>query len=1629
METDKINHRIRKLEKDGEGNWLRRKGWGRGKAAAEPIGSNDQIVVESNGPLVMVTLLHPLNPLAFTSISVPPFLCSSPVISPVFTNSTFSEIVSPCLANVVFPFVPAIVSVFSLLCLFLYARLFRPNAIPLPINRLIILKGALSTLDLFVSLLRFTLIFFVLPISLPEQRVGSTIDLLFSLCSTFAYAQCVRVGLVSSGPLHIAWFLRLVSLLPCHALLLFGPPLTLPQVPSSLLLPVLHLVISFALVLLFVVSDFSPPSNYQRVVGPTGKEISPEESTSAFSAVIYSYATKMFFKGLHGDVTFDDLWELHKERQAEVLMERYYRADKTKGEGPITFFSFVWRLVKCTWEWQICSILLSVLVVFCLYANAIFLRVIVTFVNLGFPLWLSMTALCVLFFVDFTGKVMLARRDFDSFIALLSLRSIISCAILDKLFKLSSSARQSFSTGEVVNFLSTDLFRISYFWLTIRSFVYCPFMIGFASFGLWMELGMSSVFGFAVLAMTLPINAVLTKLMTHFENKQMKIKDDRVKFVTDVLGGIKVVKLYAWEESMQKRIFELRHREVKNLWMIFLLDVFINLSFMLAPLIATLVSFSAFTIIYHQTMRPDVAFVSLLFFAMLRYAIYQIPQTISYSAQAFVSIRRVLKFLNADEQQQSHIIQAANGVEQNKTAKHRNGKIATDERQIGTDNSSENTTNSVILRHCSFTWESAKKETPILHLRDISLEIEAGKLVGIVGKVGSGKSSLLSAILGEMERVEKEGSKCVVRASSIGYVPQKPWIQNKTLRRNVLFDGPFNEDKYWRVLDACALKADLKLLAAGDMTEIGEKGINLSGGQKARVALARAVYMDADLYVLDDTLSAVDAHVGAHIFERVISNQKGLLAGKTRLFALNSLSFLKFCDLIVVMNDGQIDTVGTLDELKQHTEGPFAELMKEHMEKHFEGRKSRIDSSREDDPDETAVHRQLDQVLEQLAGSPLSHSLLEMRRRLESSESNGHQSLPGNSSEQQHPIASSAHPQPSEEHQQNTINDSPHNLNAMSASDLVGRITDEEELCTGMVKRRVYLDYARAFSIPLTVIYLLCLFIGSSTFQGLSNVWLAKWSTSNSTSPEESIRNLGIYGAFSSVYVFSAALSSLVLSFGAYRASLAFHDKLLHSLFRSPMAFFDRTPLGRILNRIGNDIDRIDENIPWAVGYSLSILAEAFNSIIAICIVIPFLVLVAVPLMVIFLCITHFYNVSSVQFRRLTSKSRSSHLSFVEDAYSGSDSIRIFKAIKQFRVKGYRISDICNECFIVEIFSNRWLQIRLDIVADVSVFICVAVAIWMASQGVISLGVLALVIGCGYTFTGYLGEVARFWRESEVQMVCVERVNEYINNKWEADWRAPASDRLAEWPSRGSIQFRDLCLRYREDSALVLNRLNFEIASSERVGIVGRTGAGKSSITMALFRIVEPASGQIFIDGTDITTVGLHDLRSALTIIPQDPVLFCGSLRSNIDPFDQYSDSDLWAALEKAQLKDTISGLEGTLLYKLTEKGSNLSEGQRQLVCLARALLRQRTRILILDEATAAVDTYTDSCIQQCIRTHFNHCTVLTIAHRLDTILDYDRVIVMDEGAVAEFDTPTALLADGESMFAKMAKQAGVVKE
>ncbi|CAK5075179.1 unnamed protein product [Meloidogyne enterolobii] len=1061
---------------------------------------------------------------------------------------------------------------------------------------------------------------------------------------------------------------------------------------------------------------------------------------------------------------------------------------------------------------------------------------------------------------------------------------------------------------------------------------------------------------------------------------------------------MRVLKLYAWEESMEQLIAKLRKRELYVLRQVFLMDAGINVSFQLAPLVATLISFYGYTVIQGNPLRPDVAFVSLLFFGMLRISIYMLPRLLTDSIKAWVSSRRLVEFLNAEEMQPSHILREAH----------------------------DPALPIVSLRDCSFSWTGVNVPDPNLQLKNISLEIQPGELIGVVGRVGSGKSSLLSAILGEMERMEDKGE-AIVRAKSIGYVPQQPWIQNKTLRSNVLFDSPFNESKYTSVINACSMGEDLKLLQAGDFTEIGEKGINLSGGQKARVALARAVYMDAELYVLDDTLSAVDAHVGAAIFANVIG-EKGLLANKTRLWALNSLAFLQYCTRIVVMDKGEIYDVGTLRQLSEQKEGPFADLIREFMEKKLESQRSKKSSTLEvtlDDEEDS----ELSEVLGQLSGSPLSESLLERRRILEqqlaSSENQQPKEMVKAEESKAKPSETRVSHQSSHQsmHQQGGVSDISDNAyvgDRPEWTEVIGRLTKEEELATGIVSRRVYLVYCRSFGIFLAIIYFFFTFFGVSTSEALSSVWLAKWSSAAINNTADSLNHLFIYGGFNLISIISSAICSIVVAVGAYNASTYFHGKLVSSLFHSPMAFFDQTPMGRIMNRLSYDIARIDENIPWATSYAMSVFAEALNSLIAICVVIPVLVFVVVPLL------THFYNVASVHFRRLTSKAVSSNCSFFQDSHTGADSIRVFNVVERFRDKNVYICDFMNESLITEIYTNRWLQSRLDFISDCAIFICVFVAIIMADYKWISLGVLAMVINNGYIFTGYLGQIARVWRESEVQMVCIERVSEYINNEREPEWNT--IDESRNWPPSGAghLQFKDVCLRYRNELDLVLNNVSFDVRAGEKVGIVGRTGAGKSSLTLALFRIVDPCSGKILINGIDICTLGLHDLRSSLTIIPQDPVLFCGTLRLNLDPFDDYTDASLWEALEKAHLAETIREIEGGLDYKVAESGANLSVGQRQLVCMARAVLRQKTCILVLDEATAAIDPETDSRIQLSIRSHFKECTVLTIAHRLNTIIDYDRVLVMDAGRVAEFDSPNALLRDSDSLFFKLAKQAGI---
>ncbi|KAI1703205.1 ABC transporter transmembrane region domain-containing protein [Ditylenchus destructor] len=1542
--------------------------------------------------------------------------CTTPLFIPVERNSTIWSAISPCLRLVGAPFVPSVIlAPICTLILLAYSRLYRKETVRLAPTGLLYAKLTITLFHFIVSILQLLFAFLLLSSSQfreyhKEIQVNSVINFVFALSSLISYGLCIHAGCISNGLLHLFWLLKLIAMIPegliIYQYIVIEGSLKLWDSYSLLFLG--YFLCSIMMVILLCRAD----TNSRRYEILTTKEVCPEWNSSALSVMLYWYASPLIFKGLNCTIGFDELWALARHNQADYLRDRFAATGERWSEKSKTkLLVFFIRLMSTTWESLIVACAIVPFAALFRFGGSIFLWSIVNSVENSKPLWFSITALVCMFAIDFLNKTLYARRDVMSFISYCNIRLTLITAIFNKMLRLSAAAKSRYSAGEVLNIVTTDVQRVRIFWFQLRDFIYCPLMIAAALVGLFFVLGINTIYGIIVLLIILPINFYLSKRTAEYEELQMKYKDARLKLVNDILSGIKVLKLYAWEISMQKMVDDLREKELKALRIIFILDGFISTSFQLGPVIASFVSFLGYTVIQGHKLRPEVAFVSMMFFTMLRFAIYQMPQILTYAIKAFVSGKRILKFLNEDEQKPSHICR---------------------------DDATKPF--AVELKNCSFTWDDSKGEAVTCHLADITLNVRQGELVGVVGRVGSGKSSLLAAILGEMEPVMAQNSKCDVYAKSIGYVPQQPWIQNKTLRGNVTFEKIHHEDYYQKTIEACALVDDLKLFAAGDLTEIGEKGINLSGGQKARVSLARAVYQQSDLYVLDDVLSAVDSHVGTHIFNHVIG-ANGLLGRTTRIFALNSLAFLKDCDRIVVMHEGRIHEIGTLEQLLKKKEGPFADLMREYLEKQVERQKSQLLDG------DIGEDIELSEVLKELSFSQRNSEDLPKMERMMSSSIESHsppkqlsgilstsltrRQMSSRSSNRQ--ISHSSHDSAHQAHSEQS--NAAQTAQQQSLAN-AGRLVDEEELATGIVSRKVYVDYTKAFGVFMAIGFAVTM-AGSSLFEALANVWLAKWSSEaqqlpdNSTDTSHTTWNLAVYGGFGLLDSICVAVSSIFLAIGAFNASRKFHDRLVFSLFRSPMAFFDRTPLGRIINRLSNDIDRVDENIPGCIGFTFILLASALNSLIAILFVIPGLIVVMVPMFLIFFFLVHFYNRASVQFRRLTSKSWSTVCSFVQDAYIGADSIRVYNVMEVFRERVCKIADFASESVFIEVIVNRWIQIRMDLLTDVASFLFMLAAIILGDHRMISLGAVAMVINSGISFTGFLGEIARMWRECEVSIVGVERINEYIANEHEAEWKLPTRDILPHnWPSAGRIVFDKFCLRYRPTSELVLRELSFEVNSGEKVGIVGRTGAGKTSLTLALFRIVEPCSGTILIDSVDTTSIGLHDLRQALTIIPQDPVLFCGTLRSNLDPFNEFSDDLVWSAIERAYLKDFVMGFENHLSYEISESGNNLSVGQRQLVCLARALLRIRsTKILVLDEATASIDPETDRLIQLSIRENFNNCTILTIAHRLNTVLDYDKILVMDAGRVAEFDSPRTLLANQESQFSSLARHAGIQNE
>lgn len=1198
------------------------------------------------------------------------------------------------------------------------------------------------------------------------------------------------------------------------------------------------------------------------------------------------------------------------------------------------------------------------------FVNPQLLRILIDFIKNGnAPAWWGFT-IAALMFLSSVAQTLILHQHFQyCFVTGMRLRSAITGIIYRKSLVITNAAKRSSTVGEVVNLMSVDAQRFQDLTTFLNMLWSAPLQICLALYFLWQTLGPSVLAGVAVMVLLLPINAFIAMKTRAFQVEQMQYKDSRIKLMNEILNGIKVLKLYAWEPSFSQKVLEIRSKELNVLRKSAYLHAVSTFAWTSAPFLVALTTFAVYvTVDEKNILDAEKAFVSLSLFNILRFPLTMLPQVISNLAQASVSINRIQNFLANDELDPDAV---------NKEKSMSGVAIA--------------------VQNGTFSW--ATSGDPIL--TNINLLVPSGSLVAIVGHVGCGKSSLVSALLGEMEKLEGDVS---VRGS-VAYVPQQAWIQNSTLKDNILFGRPDSEKNYKKVLEACALLTDLEVLPGGDQTEIGEKGINLSGGQKQRVSLARAVYSNSDVFLLDDPLSAVDAHVAKHIFDNVVGPD-GLLRGKTRVLVTHGISFLPQVDHIVVIVDGKVTEMGSYQELLKQN-GAFAEFLRNYsFDDHVEEEELTI----QDEEEVLLAEETLSNHTDLVDNEPIAN---EARKKFI-------RQISVLSSDTEPSYTMSTRRRLCERKLSETVT---------AKKPPMEKLIQTETTETGRVKMAVFWQYTKAVGllVSLFICFLYCCQNASAIG---ANVWLSDWTNEpviNGTQ-QNTQRRVGVYAALGMLQGLLVMTSSFTLAMAGIGAARKLHAGLLDNKMHTPQAFYDTTPIGRIINRFSKDIYVIDEVIPHTI---LMFLATFFTSISTMIVIVsstPLFAVVIIPLAFIYFFVQRFYVATSRQLKRLESVSRSPVYSHFSETITGASIIRAYGRQGSFVQLSDSKVDANQKSYYPGIVSNRWLGIRVEFVGNCVVLFAALFAV--IGRENLSPGLVGLSVSYALQVTMSLNWMVRMTSDLETNIVAVERVKEYSETETEAPWNIEDKKPPEDWPSRGEVEFSNYSVRYRPGLDLVLKNLSMSVKGGEKVGIVGRTGAGKSSMTLCLFRILEAAEGIINIDGVNISEIGLHNLRSMLTIIPQDPVLFSGTLRMNLDPFDKYSEDELWKALELSNLKKFVSSQTEKLDYECSEGGENLSVGQRQLVCLARALLR-KTRILVLDEATAAIDLETDDLIQMTIRTQFEDCTVLTIAHRLNTIMDYTRVLVLDKGKIAEFDTPTGLIA-ARGIFYGMAKDAGL---
>ncbi|KAG1773289.1 hypothetical protein EV702DRAFT_1131440 [Suillus placidus] len=1408
---------------------------------------------------------------------------------------------------------------------------------------------------------------------------------------------------------------------------------------------------------------------------------SPEDYATMWEWITFSWVYPLITRGSNMTMCEDDVWKLSPTQQSRPVFIKF---------STITRSSLLRRLWAANSKDLILDFCLTYVSVIFTYASPFFLKRILDVIDVRTAENRSQAYIYA--FLAFLCTLLKAEADVQHLWfgrrAATRMRVELMAAIYDKALK-----RQDYSgivdkdkakeaadkkagikpvenptaddpkagadVGKIVNLMAVDANRIAMM-VSGAYFIYGgPFEIIIATAFLYKLLGLSAFAGFIVLLAGWPLNSFVTKRSIRIQKGVSASRDKRMAVLNELISAVKFIKFFAWEDRWIKRTMDARGVEMN--WMVKarINSVLFSLIWTSAPILVSLISF--FTFVYQgNQLTVSIAFTSIALFSMIRQPLGIIPAWIVQILQTGVALKRIETYLEEDEvdEQVSSIkktrapcvdgeddtLSIENGFfkwnevpekpEENSKAKGKNHSptSSSDESATAVDSESES------IR--------SPPEDHKFELKDISIRFPEGELSVITGPTASGKTALLMALLGEMTTIS--GKLTISKNTSnidenglmhsISYAAQSPWLRHQSIKDNILFGQPCDEGRYNDVVECCALRPDLNMLEDGDDTEIGSRGVSLSGGQKARVALARAVYARTKYVLLDDPLSAVDSHTARFLYERLFRGP--LMANRTVILVTHHVELmLPGTYYLVRMLDGRIDTKGTVKDLR-------AQGILDHIAQ-----------------DSTAEVKE------------------------------------------EEPIAATETPVEAQE--DNAEADA-----SVESKKKPRKLIKDEHREAGGVKWSIYNAYLKASSYR-TWVMLGILICCSQSLGVIEKLWVREWGqaygddaelapyimASSVLTENEALMNgyvpyhdhqhysnsyfhvntsgfspialpdvhehplfyVGVYALIGFATAAVSVLSTAIQYNGALKASRSIFRKLLTGVVCATMRWHDVTPAGRMLNRFGKDIETIDSNLASSLSAVNSSLATFAAAIITVVIFFPIFLIPAVVIGFFYRMLALGYLKTGRDLRRMESNSRSPIFSGFGELLEGIVTVRAFSAEQRFLNDLHDKIDVTTKMWYNFWMTNRWLLLNFDALGGLAVLTTTLLAL----SSYVTAGTAALCITSAMTFTMSVYWACRFWTALELDLNSVERVVEYLDLPQEPPAIIESSRPPAYWPSsstkEGLLTVEDLVIKYAPELPPVLHNVSFTLNAKERIGLLGRTGSGKSTLAMSILRFVDPVSGRILIDGIDISTIGVHDLRSRLTFIPQDATLFSGTLRDNLDPFNEHEDSECLDVLYRVQMlsqsayqsqhnsrtpsrastpDDVASSAASTAVTDVESKttisldtqvsagGTNFSQGQRQLIAMARALLR-RSSIIVLDEATSSIDFDTDAKIQATIREEFTDSLLLTVAHRLRTVIDYDRLIVLDRGEIAEFDTPLNLIQKEEGIFRTMCLKSGTFAE